>query len=460
MAYIVTLCAAYALYCLATNPAGPITTPDSFHYLTGTPIVPLGYPFFLNLTGARGAMFVQPLLYAAALAWLGGEIARLTRSRWPALAIVAGCMMVPQIREFHASILSESLFLTLLVVFLALAVGFADRPSWQLIVMVSVAAGLGATVRRTAFAFVPVMAAMVLSQRRSGGARGARAVITALIAALVPFALITGAEQIAAPIVHGGAASSLLGRHVFAKAALIDAPPAPPSDDAVRAALDAQLEVDLAPIRRVLAEAPPHVRDVLTIYYETCLQGGCADQARALTGESSEARQTEVMGAAGMARVRRAPAAFLGLTWRHYRALWTYNRLRHPDTAAAINAFLATAPPLPYEEWAIGPGRTLVAAPSPIVRYAQHALTLVAITTGLLAAGAIAAAVIAPRISPTLAAAGIAALTAHGGLILTAALAAGFTRFLLGLWPAIVVALVLAAHWALMLGRPLRKTNF
>jgi hypothetical protein len=32
-------------------------------------------------------------------------------------------------------------------------------------------------------------------------------------------------------------------------------------------------------------------------------------------------------------------------------------------------------------------------------------------------------------------------LTLHGGLILTALLAAGFTRFLLGLWPAVVTAL-------------------
>ena len=112
------LCAAYAAYCLVTNPAGPITTPDSIHYLNMTPIVPLGYPVFLKMTGARGAIIAQPILFAAALAFLGREIVRTTRSTWLAVAVVAGCMIVPQIREFHASILSESLFLSLLVVFL------------------------------------------------------------------------------------------------------------------------------------------------------------------------------------------------------------------------------------------------------------------------------------------------------------------------------------------------------
>ena len=115
MLIVFALCGAYAVYCLATNPAGPITTPDSLHYLNMTPIVPLGYPLFLKLTGARGAIVVQPILFSAALAFLGREIIRATRSTWLAVAVVAGTMIVPQIRDFHASILSESLFLSLLV---------------------------------------------------------------------------------------------------------------------------------------------------------------------------------------------------------------------------------------------------------------------------------------------------------------------------------------------------------
>jgi hypothetical protein len=450
MAAVFALCAAYAIFCIATNPPGPITTPDSFHYLNMTPIVPLGYPWFLKMTGARGAIVAQPIIFAAALALLGREIVRITRSTPLAAAVVMGSVVVPQIREYHASILSESLFLSLLVGFLTLVVRFMHYPTWRLMAVIAITVGASALVRRTGFAFVPVMLVMVLLQRRH--LKGAQAPLF-VVAALAPFAVVVGTEQAIAPVVHAGAASSLMGRHIFAKAALIEAPPAPVSDSPVRRALDDQLEQAFAPIRRMLAGAPSHVRAVLTIYYETCLQGGCADQARTLTREQSEARQTEVMGSAGLARIRRAPWNFLKLTWLHYRSLWTVNRLRHPDTAADLNRFLATQRPLPYEELAmsLGPDRTLEFYGSEIVRYAQYGMFAIGALTAVIALAGAVAAVAGAQLPPALAVAAVSALTVHAGLLLTALLAAGFSRFLLGLWPAIVVACAFAA-WSRVKG--------
>lgn len=446
MRLVFALCGAYAVYCLVTNPAGPLTTPDSVRYLEVTPIYPLGYPFFLLLTGTRGAIIVQPLLFSAALAWLGREILRATQSTWLAAAVIAGTIVVPQIREYHASILSESLFLSLLVVFLALVVRFMHWPSWRLMVLLAITAGLAATVRRTAFAFVPVMLAMVLLHRgRLAGSRRA----LCMVAALAPFAAITAIEQAMIPIVHGPAASSLLSRHLFAKAALIEAPaPArasagrPAEDDPSRRVLDDQLEHAYAPIRATLASAPDGARAVLAMYYETCLQGACADAARAATGEAAEARQTALMGSAAMARIRRAPWQYLQLSWMHYQSLWTFNRMRHPDIARDLNAFLATHRPLPYEEMALslGPNRALEFSGSENVRYAQYAFSAVAIAIFALSLLACAAAVAAPRMPLVLAVASVSALTAQGAVIMTALLAAGFTRFLLGVWPALVMA--------------------
>jgi hypothetical protein len=436
---VLALCAAYAIYCLVTNPAGPITTPDSIRYLNMWPNYPMGYQVFLKLTGEHGAIVAQPILYASALAFAGREIVRTTRSTWLAVAVLIGSMALPQIREFHASILSESLFLSLLVVFLGLAVRFMHYPTWRLMVLVAITAGLSAVVRRTGFALVPVMLVMVLLERRR--LIGSRIALS-FVAALAPFAVIAGVEQAIAPVIYAGEPSSLIGRHLFAKAALIDAPNAPSSPDLVRRALDAQLEHAFAPIRRLLAAAPPHVRGVLTIYYETCLQGGCADQARAATAEDTEARQTAVMGAAAVARLRRAPLNFLKLTWMHYGSLWTVNRLRHPDIAADLNAFLATHRPLPYEALALslGPDRTLVFSGSEIVRYAQYAIFAIAVLTASLALVGLIAAFTDLRLPPAMGAAAVAAMTAHAGLMLTALLAAGFARFLLGLWPALVMA--------------------
>ena len=108
MAIVLSLCFSYALYCFVTLPAGPITAPDSFHYLSFSPIVPLGYPAFLRLVGGEGAVIVQPIFYSMALAFLGRETLRATRQTALAVAVVVAGMAVPQVAGFHGSILTES----------------------------------------------------------------------------------------------------------------------------------------------------------------------------------------------------------------------------------------------------------------------------------------------------------------------------------------------------------------
>ena len=378
---VLSLCAAYFAFCVGTNPAGPLTTPDSLHYLNVSPMYPLGYPLFLRITGPNGAIIAQPLVFCATLAWLGSETVRLTRSTWLAAAIVAGAMLLPQIREFHASILSESLFLSLLIAFLAMGVRFAYHPSWRLMVFAAVAAGVSASVRRTGYALVPVMLFMVLAQRDR--LRGSRAALFG-VAVLAPFLVIVGPEQVAS-VVHAGHPSSLMRRHMFAKAALIGAPSAPPSDDSVRLALDHQLQFDYAPIRALLASAPPDLRAVLSLYYETCLQYGCVDRSRELMAGVNEADQTRTLGAAGLARIRLAPLAFVQLMAMNYQALWTIDRLHHPDRATRLSAFIAAHRPLPFERQAFSleSDQVLEFRPTPRVRYVQVAMNVVQLWTAV-----------------------------------------------------------------------------
>jgi hypothetical protein len=455
MAIVFALCAAYVAYCLGSNPAGPITLPDSIRYLDAWPNYPLGYPVFLKIVGARGAIVVQPIVFGAALALLGREILRHTKSTALAVIVLAGSMALPQIREFHASILSESLFLSLLMVFLAFSVRFAYHPTWHLMVLIAAAAGLDATIRRTAFALLPVMVVMVLFQRRK--LRGSQPALF-FVAALAPFLVIFGAEQAAAPLVHAGKTSSLMGRHMFAKAALIDAPPAPHSD-ATLAALDAQLVNDYAPMRQFLASAPQDLRAVLTMYYETCLQGGCADRSRALMPALDEAQQTRMLGAAATARIRRAPLAFAMFTAMNYQSLLTIDRLRHPDRAERLTEFIASHRPMPFEQLAFNlePAGVLEFHGSERVRYMQWMMGAAAIWTLAIAVVGVYAAIARPRhgyggLPPLFIVAASAALAAHGSLLLTALLASGFARFTLGIWPAIVMAAVFGA-WALLAPR-------
>jgi hypothetical protein len=450
MKLVIPLCVSYAAYCLVTMPGGPVTTPDSAHYLSFSTIVPLGYPFFLSVVGARGAMFVQPLLYAGALAFLGREILRVTGRTPVAVTALAAGMLLPQVTAFHSAILSESLFLTTVIVFLGLTIWFVRQPSWHLMVPIATLVGISATIRRTGFALLPVLVIMVLLQRHK--LRGSQPALF-FVAAVAPFAFIIATEQVIAPIVHGGDSSSLMGRHLFAKAALVDAPPSPRATDPLRAALDEHLEISYAPIRQLLARAPSDVRAVLAIFYETCLQGGCVDRSRAVMPDWPESRQTTALGAAGAARLARAPLAFAKLTTLNVGSLWTVDRLRHPDTAVALRDFVEANRPLPFEREALRlePGEPMRIDPSPRVRYVQYAISALGLATaGLAALGLIA--LWKPQLPPVLAAACLAALAAHGSLVFTALLAAGFSRFTLGLWPAITTAAILGAYSLLKAG--------
>jgi hypothetical protein len=410
----------------------------------------LGYPLFLKIVGARGAIVVQPVLFGAGLALLGREIVRLTRSTWLAVAVLIATVALPQIREFHASILSESLFLSLLVTFLALAIRFSYSPTWHLMVLAAMTAGLAGSVRRTGFALVPVMLVMVLLERRR---LKARQLAWLVVAALGPFLAIAGAEQAMAPIMHHGRTSSLMGRHMFAKAALIDAPAAA-SSDPTQAALDRHLEHDYAPIRAFLASAPRDLRAVLSLYYETCLQGGCVDRSREVMPDLDEAGQTATLAGAANARIARAPIAFLDLLALNYGSLWTVDRLRHPDRAERLTAFIAAHRPMPFERLAFSlePDQVLAFRPSPRIRYAQWAITALGIWTALVALAGLIGIAMPERLSPLLTVAAVAALAAHACLLLTAATAAGFARFTLGIWPAIVTA-ALCGAWAFLPGR-------
>jgi hypothetical protein len=450
MAIVIPLCVTYAIYCLLTMPAGPVTTPDSAHYLSFSPIVPLGYPLFLSMTGGRGAMVAQPMIFAAALAFLGGETRRATGRTWVAAALVAACIAVPQVRAFHASILTESLFMSTLAIVLALLMRFSDRPSWHLMVPIAVAVGVSATLRRTGYAFFVILALAAWMQRsRLAGAKAA----LFLVAAVAPFTFVMAGEQVAASVIHRGQTSGLLGRHIFAKAALLDAPPAPAAaGDPSRAILDQHLEARYAPVRQLLAAAPADVRGVLTIYYETCLQGACADGSRRVLGDSPEPEQAQAMGRAGAARIIRAPLAYARLTARHYASLWTFDRLRHPRTAPALAAFVASRRPLPFEHEAFGveAGEAMTfPLASPHVRYAQPAFFVLGFFTAALALAGVVGAAANRRLPPLPIAACLAALTAHAALLLTAGLAAGFSRFLIGVWPAIATAAVLGG-WAIV----------
>ena len=91
---------------------------------------------------------------------------------------------------------------------------------------------------------------------------------------------------------------------------------------------------------------------------------------------------------------------------------------------------------------ALQPGQPMTFAPSQRVRYMQWVMTLLGFATGVLAMVALLGTLTARPLPPLATIGSIAALSAQASLVLTTMLAAGFSRFLQGVWPAIAMAAV------------------
>ena len=277
-------------------------------------------PFFLKIVGARGAIVAQPILFGARSRFSAREIVRADpqhlargrrrrRLRWS----------LPQIREFHASILSESLFLSLLVV-VPRAQRSASRyhPTWHLMVLVAIdRRPQRGTVRRTASPCVPVMLVMVLLQRqrlhRLAGARCSSSRPSRRSSRDRRRRAGHRADR-----ARTGTSSSLMGRHMFAKAALIDAPPGAAAQTIRCAPRSIGIcENDYAPIRAFLASAPPRSpRRAVDLLRDLPAGRLRRSIARADAGPRTKPDRPRCSARRRLARIRRAPLAFLDAHWQ------------------------------------------------------------------------------------------------------------------------------------------------
>jgi hypothetical protein len=158
------------------------------------------------------------------------------------------------------------------------------------------------------------------------------------------------AERLYSRTVHGSALTSPIGRHAFMKAAMISAPPTElATSDPLRLRLVAALNQDFEPVRRLIAEAPDrNVRYILLTNYEGCAAWSCGNHiARPFAAPEGELHKA--MLDAGLARLGDAPLGYVALTASEYHRMWLLHPRKHPDLAAAYNAYLEREAPLPFQ---------------------------------------------------------------------------------------------------------------
>lgn len=426
----------------------PALEPDSDSYIEASGIRGLGYPFFLAFLRSVGlpldrVPWVQLALNLAVLPVLFRSLRRATGSPWFAAGIVLLCYANPEVAKFHAQILSESLFLTVLILFISAFLNFLATRAHRSLLLAAFWVALSVTIKPVGWAFVVLLALVVLGRlfRRRGR-------IAMLAAFLFPMLAVVGLEKGTSYLLHGPDRASLAPLHIFAKAGMIDAAvPATLLVEGPNAPLHRVLERDGAVIRRLIDRAPDeNIARFLTVNYEVFMQYrfGRAERDAVARDRNLHTAMIET----GIERLSYGWRNYLRLTLRHYLGLWLLYDASHPAHYQAVNAFIDRERPLPYAEF-LQPLTEVVTSAGQKAVIARPAIAAAGILTALLAVIGVVA-VFAPRSIPLpWRQAGLLALGLHGYCLLVALTGVGIPRYLLGVWPLLVCALgiALAALW-------------
>lgn len=426
----------------------PATQPDSAGYLAFSSERSAGYPIFLKILGvsAEGpgpAFTAQIVLFSAALMFLAIAVQRTTGSTIAALVSVVASAVIPDLNKYHFILLTESVFLSLTIAICAASILAIYRPWLVNIVVLSVLIGLAIAVRPVGWAFVPLLAFLFILRLGTARSRPLRY----LSAAVLPLALALILEQAAHSAYHGGERESLAGRHIFAKAALVEFDGGNPfSAASPYHPVWQALHIQFAPVREIIRESKDFgTRRRLTSNYEVYAQYRLARKELASAAKSAGVSTYEVMKRVGLARLKRASRSYLGLAWRHYRGLWSPFASVLPHSVAATKAFLRAHPALPFD----GAGGALKRPPD-----ARAIAPLGRVLFGLIwlaSCAVIALGVIyfclRRQLSRPFATAFFLSVMINGNFLLVALTAVAIPRYTLAMWPVMVLFALYLASW-------------
>jgi hypothetical protein len=436
----------YGLVLAVHPPDVALIEPDSDTYVHFGEYRTAGYPLFISAARALGAALemlplVQLTLSCAALAFLGWATARVAPSRIWAPMLVLAILVNPFLAETHFQILTESLFITLTMVIVGLLALYLHAPGSGLVAMTGVAMGLAIATRPTGYAFLPLLpvAALLVPDQK----RWRRAIAVAI--GLAAAATVIGLEMATYHERHGPERRTLLARHLFAKAGLVEAgvPNPYPQGDPRRAVWQA-LDEGARGARSLIREAPSFGASAhIGAAYELELQYRFATAKIQTAASALAVHPDDIRREVAFAILSSAPRDYLGLTWHHYVRSWTLFAANHPRETPALADYLASRRPLPLDE--AGGSLDEDLQPSPLALFVQpavHALWLITIAV----AGVVAARLARRRaVSAALATAAVLSLMVNGNFALVSLTGNVQPRYTLAMWPAMIACAAFAA---------------
>jgi len=407
---------------------------DSQRYLDWSPMRTATYPLFLKALNGPLLLPIQLLLFAAALSWVAIAASRLLP--WlVAAALVLAMAANPFLWQLQGTVMSEALTTPLLTLIVGCCLGYAVTRGPSLAIMAGLLGGIATTARPSLLPIVLAPLCLIWIAPRLPGR--VKASVLVLVAFFAPIA----AERVLSQLVHGPALTSPMGRQLFMKGAMIDAPPTPaassqPLDQELARELNGRYE----PVRLLLRNTRDQdLRRILLTNYESCAGYGCFtdDWARF---PMSEAELHKHLQRVGLARLKSNPWGYLQLTASEYPRIWLLFSRKVPSIASKYNAFLARQGTIPFQDRLGEEGRATPAAEQRsfyIVGRAAFA------SIGILAALLTLVLAFRPRGSVAQTALALL-LSSQAVLVFSAFLGSAQVRYAMGMWPTIIAGELLA----------------
>jgi hypothetical protein len=332
------------VYSIYWPPDVPLIGTDSPGYLNFEAIRSGGYPFFLAalkpiVRNTANYVIVQYIFYGLAVLVFARELIRAEQNLLFCLVVEIGLLANWEVNRYHFSIISESPFLSISVLFLAAVLAHLRTGSGSSLAAASGFAAIAYTIRPTGVVFIGVLPFLAAASSRSFS------VVDRSVRIILPLVIILAAESLYYRAYHSGPRESLLPTLLLGKAGMIDvADPRRLIDEAPSnsKALQKALEFQLAPVRQIAANAPSiAARCRLEIWYENAVEHS-ALAARAKTATAENLVRAE------LARVRMGFPGYLRLSADHLFCMWTV-WATDKNESAALAAYIAAHKPLPFE---------------------------------------------------------------------------------------------------------------
>jgi hypothetical protein len=433
----------YFIMILLSYDLSPKFHSDSIGYIEFSPLRTLGYPVVINIVGLDFLVPTQIIVFCLSLVWLGHEINKVIKNLYVNSFVLILICFTPDLINMQLSVLTESFFTSLIIIIIAALINFSFNRKLNYLILISVVVGIAASIRPVAYALVPAILFFVLFNSETK-----KKFLLSVACITLPCLLIISLERTAANIIFKDKIDSLLPRHLFAKSSMIDSYSntlSTAEDNLTLKLLSFQNE-DAEYIRRFISNAPSvEVKNVLTLYYEQCMQHTCFNDKVYLKNDTSRAKNNEIILRVSLERMLNNPTATLDLFFVHYKSLWTMYQVRHPNVFHVFNDYIEKSDFIPYGNFLFD---TMPKKFSEfkLSYYLQPIFIFVGWVTFFIAFLYIFSALLSINISPFFKVSGILALIIHLEFSFTAFFGLGISRYSFVFFPVIFVSILFAFY--------------